>query len=512
MDQFNQIIGNSYTFKGASILLGSAVLNDNYNTGILVKMPLATLNRHGLIAGATGTGKTKSLQVISENLSRAGVPVVLMDIKGDVSGLAKAGKSNPVIEQRAGYCGIQWEPTAFPVELLSISNEPGARMRATISEFGPVLLSRILELNDNQAGLLSLIFKYCDDKSLPLLDLKDLQTTIQYLIKVEAKDFITEYGYFQTSTAGIILRKIVELEQQNADLFFGEPSFEVEDLTRRDKDGKGLVNIIRLTDMLSKPALFSTFMLCLLAEIFQKFPEKGDAEKPELVIFIDEAHLIFKEASKSLLEQLEMTIKLVRSKGVGIVFITQNPDDIPASILGQLGFKVQHALRAFTANDRKAIKNAAENYPSSQFYKLDELITRMGTGEALITVLNEKGLPTEVVHTCMAPPASRMDVLQASEIEEVLRSSELVKEYNKETDRESAYEILQKKLKATDENNRDVRQNIPTQEVPTSSGRRSTRKEGSVVEDILKSPVTKMVARELTRGLFGVLGLKTRRR
>jgi DNA helicase HerA-like ATPase len=510
MDQFNKIIGNSYSFKGSSILLGSAVLEGNYETGVLVKMPLSTLNRHGLIAGATGTGKTKSLQLISENLSRAGVPVVLMDIKGDVSGLAKPGKLNPVIEQRAGYCRIKWEAAGFPVELMSISNEPGARMRATVSEFGPVLLSRILDLNDNQAGLLSLIFKYCDDKSLPLLDLKDLQTTIQYLIKVEAKDFITEYGYFQTSSAGIILRKIVELEQQNADLFFGEPSFEVNDLTRRDRDGKGYVNIIRLTDMLSKPGLFSTFMLCLMAEIFQKFPEKGDAEKPELVIFIDEAHLIFKEASKSLLEQLEMTIKLVRSKGVGIVFITQNPDDIPASILGQLGFKVQHALRAFTANDRKAIKNAAENYPSSKFYKPDELITQMGTGEAIITVLNEKGLPTEVVHTCMAPPSSRMDVLQADEIEEVLRSSELVKEYNKEVDRDSAYEILQKKMKVTNENNdRDVQTRT---DIPKSSERRSTREEGSVVEDILKSPVTKMVARELTRGLFGVLGLKTTRR
>jgi DNA helicase HerA-like ATPase len=502
MTSFKEIIGSSYSFQGNSILLGSAVLDGNYETGVMVKMPLATLNRHGLIAGATGTGKTKSLQLISENLSLAGVPVVLMDIKGDVSGLARPGQTNPVIAQRAAYCGIQWQPMSFPVELLSISNEPGVRMRATVSEFGPLLLSRILDLNDNQAGLLFLIFKYCDDKNLPLLDLKDLQTTIQFLIQGEAKDFISEYGYFQTSSAGIILRKIVELEQQNADLFFGEPSFEVGDLLRRDKDGKGFVNIIRLTDMLLKPGLFSTFMLCLMAEIFHKFPEKGDTEKPELVIFIDEAHLIFKEASKSLLEQLEMTIKLVRSKGVGIVFITQNPNDIPASILGQLGFKVQHALRAFTANDRKTIKNAAENYPTSQFYKPDELITRLGTGEALITVLNEKGLPAELVHTCMAPPCSRMDVLQAGEIEEVLRSSELVKEYNKETDRDSAYEILQKKMSS-----RDVRPDVPTQpDVPVS------RKEGSVVEDILKSPVTKMLARELTRGLLGVLGLKTTRR
>jgi DNA helicase HerA-like ATPase len=400
------------------------------------------------------------------------------------------------------------------VELLSISNEPGARMRATISEFGPVLLSRILELNENQAGLLSLIFKYCDDKGLPLLDLKDLQATIQFLIKEESKNFISQYGYFQAATAGIILRKIVELQQQNADLFFGEPSFEVSDLTRKDKDGKGFVNIIRLSDMLTKPDMFSTFMLCLLAEIFQKFPEKGDVEKPELVLFIDEAHLLFKEASKSLLEQLEMTIKLVRSKGVGIVFITQNPDDIPASILGQLGFKVQHALRAFTANDRKAIKNASENYPSSEFYKVDELITQLGIGEALITVLNEKGLPTEVVHTCMAPPSSRMDILQAAEIDEILKNSELVKEYNQPVDRESAYEILQSKMNpgsspAKGEPGRDV----PREEEIKPRKRSSVpQEEGSVIEDILKSPVTKMVAKELTRGLLGVLGFSTTRR
>ena len=365
-DNFIQTVENSYNFKGDSILAGSAVYNDNYETGVQIKLPLKTFNRHGLIAGATGTGKTKTLQVIAEGLSNAGVPVLVMDIKGDLSGLGAAGTTNEIIEKRAAQIGFTWEAKGFPLEFVSISDEPGAKMKATVSEYGPVLLSKILDLNDNQSGVLAMIFKYCDDRNLPLLDFKDLKSVIKYIQDEGKEEFLKDYGYIQSSSAGSIMRSIIALEQQNADDIFGEPSFEIFDLMEHSNSGEGIINVLRLTDMQTKPALFSTFMLCLLAEIFEKMPELGDPAKPELVMFIDEAHLIFNNAPKTLLDQFEMTIKLIRSKGVGIFFITQSPTDIPAAILGQLGTKVQHALRAFTAKDRKDIVTAAENYPYSE--------------------------------------------------------------------------------------------------------------------------------------------------
>jgi DNA helicase HerA-like ATPase len=318
------------------------------------------------------------------------------------------------------------------------------------------------------------------------------------------EDFRKEYGHFQSATAGTIMRQIVQLEQQGADEFFGEPSFEVSDLLRTDADGRGFINVIRLTDMQTKPALFSTFMLCLLAEIYEKFPEKGDAEKPELVIFIDEAHLVFETASKTLVDQLEMIVKLIRSKGVGLFFVTQSPDDIPASILGQLGLKVQHALRAFTAKDRKAIKTAAENYPVSEFYKTDEVITQLGIGEALVTAIDEQGRPTELVYTLMRPPYSRMDILTPTEIDQLVSKSELTGKYNRIVDRNSAYEILQQKF-----GDKKIPQEVETErEIPQRPQGRPAN-EPDVFGDIMKSPVTKTIARELTRGLLGVLGLST---
>jgi hypothetical protein len=501
MEQFKEKIIRSYTFKGRSVQIGAAFYGENPVAGCHVSLPLSTLNRHGLISGATGTGKTKTLQLIAEQLSQAGTPVLLMDVKGDLSGLAMPGVSNPKIEQRAGQTGLPWQPCEFPVEFLTLSDEPGVRLKATVSEFGPVLLSKILELNDNQSGLISLIFKYCDDKNLPLLDLKDLQSVIKYIQQDGNQEFLQHYGYFQSSSAGIIMRKLIELEQQDADDFFGEPSFDVFDLTRKDRSGKGYINILRLTDMQGKPALFSTFMLCLLAEVFAKFPEKGDPEQPDLVIFLDEAHLIFKEASKSLLDQLEMTIKLIRSKGVGIIFVTQTPTDIPDSILGQLGLKVQHALRAFTAKDRQAIKAVSENYPYSDFYKTDELITQLGIGEALVTALDEKGRPTELVHTLLCPPASRMDVLTAQELGAMLGKSDLVNEYNQVIDRKSAYEILNSRLsQSAQEAETDERRD-------EKAGRSGRQNQETVFEEVLKSPVTRTVMREVTRGLLGVLGL-----
>lgn len=504
IQQFKTTIGNSWSFKGKSILIGSAMFGGEEETGIQVRLPLKTINRHGLIAGATGTGKTKSLQGITESLSLAGVPVLVMDIKGDLSGLGAPGVLNPVIEKRKKLIGMEWEGKGFPLEFLSISDEPGARLRATVSEYGPVLLSKILGLNENQAGVLSMIFKFCDDRNLPLLDLKDLKSVIGFLQNEGKEEFQKEYGFIHSNSAGIIMRSIITLEQQEADELFGEPSFDIFDLMKTGPEGLGVINVLRLTDMQDKPALFSTFMLCLLAEIFQNMPEAGDPEKPKLVLFIDEAHLIFKNASQNLIDQLEMTVKLIRSKGVGLFFVTQSPNDIPAAILGQLGTKVQHALRAFTAKDRKEIKSASENFPYSDFYKTDELITQLGIGEALVSALDEKGRPTELVHCLMCPPLSRMDVLTEQEISRIVGNSALTAKYNRIIDRESAYEILHEKIA------RNTQQEETGEEVLQEKPKKGrTREEPTTFEKIMKSPVTHMIAREVTRGLLGVLGLKS---
>ena len=377
MEEFKEHITSGYTFKGDSIILGTAILNKNAVPETHVKIPLKAMNRHGLIAGATGTGKTKTLQVIAEALSEKSVPVLLMDVKGDLSGIAQPGKNHPKIEERQAKIGIPYNPHGFPVELLSISKEKGIRLRATVSEFGPVLFSKILELNNTQSSYVSMIFKYCDDKGLPLLDLKDFKKVIHYVTNEGKKEIQESYGRISSSSLGTVLRKVIELEQQGADLFFGEKSFEVDDLLRIDENGLGTISILRLIDLQDRPKLFSTFMLSLLAEIYSSFPEEGDLDQPKLVIFFDEAHLIFDEASKALLDQIETIIKLIRSKGVGIYFCTQNPTDIPDDVLSQLGLKVQHALRAFTAKDRKMIKLTAENYPLSDYYKTDEVLTSL---------------------------------------------------------------------------------------------------------------------------------------
>lgn len=512
-EKFIPAIKSSYTFKGESILIGSAILGDDQETGCQITVPLKTLNRHGLIAGATGTGKTKTLQVLAESLSKSGVPVLLMDVKGDLSGIAAPGTMNPVVEKRSAIIGMDWQPTGFPVELMTISNEPGIRLKATVSEFGPVLLGKILDLNENQTGILSMIFKYCDDRNLPLLDIPDLKTVLKYIQEDGKEEFQRDYGFFQGASAGTIMRMVTALETQGADRFFGEPSFDITDLMRTDSEGNGIVNVFRVTDIQSNTAMFSTFMLCLLAEIFQKLPEKGDVAKPELVIFMDEAHLIFNNATKTLLDHFETTIKLIRSKGVGIILVTQSPDDIPAEVLGQLGLKIQHALRAFTAKDRKAIKMASENYPLSDFYVADELITKMGTGEAMVTALNEKGMPTELVHTMMRPPFSRMDILTDREMDDLVRRSDLVDKYNREIDRESAFEILSERMAEQDEQEeREKREKEWQQQnrYSTRTSRTSTRRQASTFEQIMKSPVTRTVAREVARGLLGVLGLKRR--
>lgn len=511
-EKFIAEIAQGYTFKGSSIILGGAMLNGECITNSLVKVPLKTLNRHGLIAGATGSGKTKTLQILAEQLSRVGVPSLLMDVKGDLSGIAVPSAGHPKIDERHARIGIPFEAGASPVEFLSLSNEPGARLRATVSEFGPVLFSKILGLNDTQGGIVAVVFKYCDDHGLPLLDLKDFKQSLQYITNEGKEEVEKIYGAISSASVGTIIRKIIELEQQGAEVFFGERSFDVDDLCRKDNNGRGIVSIIRLTDIQGRPKLFSTFMLQILAEIYSNFPEEGDLEKPKLVIFIDEAHLVFEEASAALLDQIEVIVKLIRSKGVGLFFVTQNPADIPDDVLGQLGLKIQHALRAFTAKDRKAIKLAAENYPDSEYYDVAKVVTELGIGEALVTVLDEKGIPTPLAHTLLRAPESRMDVLTESEISGILRKSGIIAKYNEKIDRESAHEILSRKLEEAHE--ASIQEEMQQQQAKARST--SRRNEKSTIEKIITNPTTRQVARtvaqELTRGLLGVLGISSTKR
>lgn len=504
---FKEHINSSYTSKGKFITLGGAMLDDETVSDAHVKIPLKSMNRHGLIAGATGTGKTKTLQVMAEQLSEQGIPVLLMDLKGDLSGLAAAGQHNDFITKRhAAINNLPYEPKAVPVVLLTLSGEKGVKLRATISEFGPVLLSKILGLNDTQSGVISLLFKYCDDHGLLLIDLKDLKKVLQFIIGEGKEDIKKEYGMVSSASVSAIMRKLIELEQQGADTFFGEKSFDVQDLLQQ-VDGKGQVSVLRLTDIQDKPKLFSTFMLCMLAEIYGSFPEEGDMDEPKLVIFIDEAHLVFKEASSALMDQLESIIKLIRSKAVGVYFCTQNPTDIPDAILSQLGLKVQHALRAFTAKDRKAIKKAAENYPESDFYEVDKVITELGIGEALVTALNEKGIPTALAATTLRAPISRMDILTDSEINALVNNSDLVKKYAKTQDPESAYEILSERIaKAEEAAEEEITKGKKVRQ------KRTSKKEESTLEQVTKNTFVRqlgrLVMKEAMRGLLGVLGIK----
>ncbi len=494
---FIEIIENGYHTKKDAIVMGAAMLEEETLTNSYVKIPLKTINRHGLIAGATGTGKSKTLQIFAENLSDNGIPVLLMDVKGDLSGLAKPGEENDHITKRHQKIGLPYEPKGFPVEILTISKQNGTRLRATVSEFGPVLLSRILDLSEVQSGIVSVLFQYCDNNDLPLLDLKDFKKILQYATREGKQEFEDAYGRISTSSTGAILRRVVELEQQGGDLFFGEKSFEVQDLVRVDENGRGMISILRLTDIQDRPKLFSTFMLQLLAEIYQTFPEIGDSDRPELVLFIDEAHLVFENASKTLLDQLESTIKLIRSKGIGVYFVTQNPNDIPADVLSQLGLKVQHALRAFTAKDRKAIKLVAENYPITDYYDTAKDLTQLGIGEAFISALNEKGIPTPLARTMLRAPMSRMDILTDAEIKEVIQRSEIAEKYNEEIDRESAYELLNKKIAVTKEHSKKK---------VTSSKSSNKRSSAKNPDDYLKKQLIKTVtSATFVRGVFGVL-------
>ncbi|MGI9530382.1 helicase HerA-like domain-containing protein [Lutimonas sp.] len=490
-NEFVELIAEGYSSKGESITLGAAMLGDETLTGSLVNIPLKTINRHGLISGATGTGKTKTLQVFAENLSEKGIPVLLMDLKGDLSGLAKPSPGHPKIDERHEKIGIPFNANDFPVEILTISEQDGTRLRATVSEFGPVLLSRILGLSEVQEGILAILFQYCDDKDLGLLDLKDLKKVLQFATQEGKSEIESTYGRISTASTGSILRKIVALEQQGADLFFGERSFDVKDLCRLSDDGRGMISVLRLTDIQDKPQMFSTFMLQLLAEIYGSFPELGDSDRPELVLFIDEAHVVFENASKSLLDQLESIVKLIRSKGIGVYFVTQNPKDIPSDVLSQLGLKIQHALRAFTAKDRKAIKLAAENYPDSEYYETSKVLTELGIGEALVSALNEKGVPTPLVKTMLRAPMSRMDILSSKELKEQIASSEIASRYNEHIDSESAYELLNEKIKT-------AKKEVEEEKKAVTKSKKSGR---TTINPIIKV----VTSATFIRGVFGIL-------
>ncbi len=495
--EFIEEIGAAYNFQGETLVLGAGVLDGEVVENCVIKLPLKTMNRHGLIAGATGTGKTKTLQVLAEGLSNASVPVVLMDIKGDLSGIAQKGEANEKIIQRFTNVGLTFNPVAFPVEFLTISEEKGTKMRSTITEFGPILLSKILGLSEVQEGLVAVIFKYCDDNKLPLLDLKDFIKVLQYVSNEGRKEIEAEYGKIVTTSTGTILRKVIELQQQKADDFFGERSFEVDDLMRIADDGRGMISVMRVTDLQDRPKSFSTFMLSMLDELYGSLPEEGDLDKPKLVIFIDEAHLLFNEASSALLQKIETVIKLIRSKGIGIYFCTQNPTDIPAPVLAQLGLKIQHALRAFTANDRKAIKLTADNYPITNYYKTEDLITQLGIGEAFITALNEKGIPTPLVHAQLIAPASRMGILEDIEIDIVIAGSHIKHKYDEVLETESAYEILTEKLNSATE-------------------KASSILDSDTLTKVMKNPIVRQVGRTaasiITRSILGALGMGGKRK
>jgi uncharacterized protein len=503
---FIEAINKSYTINGPSIYLGAGVYADEIIADASVNLSLRMMNRHGLVTGATGSGKTRTLQLIAEQLSAAGVPVFMPDMKGDLSGISLEGAKNDKINERAESLGIQYTPSAFPVELYSLSGKLGAQMRATVMEFGPVLLSKILELNDTQTGVLSMIFKYADDKKLPVVDFNDLKKLLSYLSDGPgAEEIKGDYGKISGATAGTILRKIVAVEQQGVDQIFGERSFDIQDLF--DKvDGRGVISLLNVSDMQNKPALFSTFMLALLAELYQSLPEVGDLDKPKLIFFLDEAHLLFKDASKAFMEQIEQVIRLIRSKGVGIFFCTQLTQDIPPTVLSQLGNRVNHVIRAFTPNDVKALRETTKTFPRSDFYDLEKQFTALGTGQAFITVLNEKGIPTETVITHLAPPASRMGPLASDKYQQHLKNSDLFKKYQETVDPVSAFEILSERLKKYEEEE---------QLKEEKAAKKITRKreEKSTFEEVLTSPVAKQVGKELVRGVFGMLfGTPTRSR
>jgi hypothetical protein len=446
---FRDAMATGYAASEPTVVLGSPMLGSEVASDVRVQVGLSMLNRHGLIAGATGTGKTKTLQVMAGELSRAGVPCFVADIKSDLTGLAAPGDAtNPKLVERCTSLAWTFEPAGHPVEFLSLSGKLGAQVRATVHSFGPLLLGKVLDLNDTQTSILSLVFKYCDDNELPLLDLADLSTTLRYLGSDAGKPILDEYGGMSSASLGVLLRAIVTLEQEGADVFFGEPEFDVSDLLRTTPDGAGVLSILELSDVMDRPRLFSTFMLWMLAQLYHTLPEAGDLPKPKLCFFFDEAHLLFDEASDALMEQVERTARLIRSKGVGVYFATQTPADIPGSVLAQLGNRVEHALRAFTPQDADNLKKTVRTFPITEFYDVEETIQSLGIGEALITVLSARGVPTPLAATRLVPPDSLMAALDPVQFQGRIATSQLTARYGQTVDRESAHEIISARIVA----------------------------------------------------------------
>ena len=504
----------AFPASGPSLTLGAVVHDGVCAPEPIISLPLAMANRHGLIAGATGTGKTKTLQLLAEQFSAAGVPVFLADLKGDLSGLSAPGEASERVLQRAKDTGYTWKPAARPVEFLSLTGKRGAQVRATVSSFGPLLLAKVLGLNDTQSSVLTLVFKYCDDQKLPLIDFTDLRAVLQYLTSEAGEGQLANYGGMSKATVGVLLREMVELEQQGAGAFLGEPEFELADLLQVERDGSGLVSVLELQDVQDKPALFSTFMMWMLVRLYHELPEVGDVDQPKLVFFFDEAHLLFDGASKTFTDQVEQIVRLVRSKGVGIYFVTQSPKDIPADILGQLGHRVQHALRAFTPDDEKALRAAARTFPKTAHYDVESTLTSLGIGEALVTVLSPNGTPTPPFATRMIPPATRMGPLTDAELAAALSRSAQVKEYAIAVDNESARELLLERMAPAAQGTAAPAMGGTT-DVPTAAVA-----VGGVLAALgaaINSPLGRMIvgraSTQVARGLMGaLLGAPPRRR
>ncbi|MFC9393743.1 helicase HerA-like domain-containing protein [Streptomyces sp. NPDC057027] len=499
-------IAAGYAFDGPALELGALLWDGVCHPDARVRIPLPVLNRHGLVAGATGTGKTKTLQLIAEQLSANGVPVFLADIKGDVSGVSSPGQDGARVRERAGEVGQDWQARGFPCEFYGLGGTgPGIPVRATVTGFGPVLLSKVLRLNQTQEQSLGLIFHYADSKGLELVDLKDLRAVVAFLVSDTGKAELKGIGGLSTVTAGVILRSITAFEQQGAGGFFGEPEFDTAELLRTAPDGRGIVSVLELPAVQDEPQLFSTFLMWMLADLFGDLPEVGDLEKPKLVFFFDEAHLLFSGASKAFLESITQTVRLIRSKGVGVFFVTQTPKDVPSDVLAQLGNRVQHALRAFTPDDAKALKATVRTFPNSP-YDLEEVLTGLGTGEAVITVLSEKGAPTPVAATRLRAPESLMGPVDAAALDAAVKASPLYGRYAEAVDRESAYEKLTAEQRAAEEAALEA---AAAEE--TRAPRKREKEEPSLAEQVVGSGIFKSLARsvgtqlgrEISRSLFG---------
>jgi DNA helicase HerA-like ATPase len=516
-------VAAGYAFEGAALELGRLVeaTQPDAVTAVDVKIPLAMLNRHGLIAGATGTGKTKTLQLLAEQLSAAGVPVFAADIKGDLSGLASPGQGDEKLLARTTSLGQAWEGTVFPVEFVALGGQgQGVPIRATMTAFGPTLLAKVLGLNETQESSLELVFHYADKAGLPLLDLEDLRSVVSFLVSDEGKPELKALGGLSSATAGVILRELIGFADQGADQFFGEPEFETADLLRTAQDGRGFVTLLELPNLQDRPAVFSTFLMWLLADLFHDLPEEGDVDKPKLVFFFDEAHLLFDDASKAFLDAIEQTVRLIRSKGVGVFFVTQSPTDVPEAVLAQLGSRVQHQLRAHTPNEAKALRATVRTYPDSA-YDLEEVLTQLGIGEAIVTVMNERGAPTPVAWTRLRAPESLMDPSPTETFASVIDGSALKPKYAVEVDRDSAEEMLTQRLdeaakkRAADEAAEQAAKDAGKQAKsrPTSRSSGSSKKDdGGIISDIAGSKQFKdflrdsgkTLAEEIARGVFKI--------